>query len=342
MTELWGSDLGLAELAFPLAALLVVFLGVVPVLTIISRALLRRARRTRSWARFGAQSTFALLVAPTVLPLAWLTSATLHQNEGAQLSNGCLVPHVGEACADAVLLLTGLLGALALTAGRRAWRERPRIEVRAMAQAHPIVQRVQAIVSADARLRRLSVVVAQGSDDPVCTLGWFRPRVIVDACFADAADDAMLRAALLHERAHVAAFDTVRDFLVRFSLAFNPVGRWLAPDFARWRQAREAQCDSAAVRDGGEPLALAESILCAARFECRGRARPGVALLCGHDTAALKLRLALLVQGPPAPTRGRAQLVLAAAVLGVIAAPHLSSAGLLEHLHLAVERLFYA
>lgn len=346
MTDLWGTDLGLAELAFPLAALLVVFFGVVPLLTVASRAVLRRARQTRSWAGFGSQSTFALLVAPTLLPLAWLTSATLHQNEWAQLSNGCLVPHVGEACADAMLLLTGLLGTLAVATGLRAWRERPRMPVRAMARANPIAARVHRIVAADPRLRRLSVIVAQNSADPVCTLGWFRPRVIVDACFAEAADDAMLRAALLHERAHVAGFDTVRDFLVRFSLAFNPAGRWLAPDFERWRHAREAQCDSVAVHDGGEPLALAESILCAARFECRGHAQPGVARLgvahlCGHDATVLKLRLALLVQGPPAPIRGRAQLVLAVALLSVIVAPHLSSAGLLEHFHLAVERLFH-
>ena len=331
----------MAELIFPLAALVVVFLGVVPALTWVSRGSLRRARRTGSWAGFGAQSTFALLVAPTLLPLAWLTSAALHQNERSPEGVACLVPHVGEACADAMLLLAGLLGALSVTMGLRAWRERPRLKVRQLAAESPIVSRVSRIVAADPRLRRLSVIVAQGAADPVCTLGWFWPRVIVDACFVEGADDAMLRAALLHERAHVAGFDTVRDFMVRFALAFNPARRWLAPDFERWRQAREAQCDSVAVRDGGEPLALAESILRAARFECRGRAMAGVVRLCGHDTAALKLRLALLVQGPSAPIRGRGQWLLATALLCVIAAPHLFSEGLLEHFHLAVERLLH-
>lgn len=331
----------LAELVFPLAALAAVFFVIVPLLTVVSRAALQRARRTRSWAGFGSQSTFALLVAPTLLPLAWLTSAALHQNEPAQQGLGCLIPHMGAACADAMVLLGGLLSALVVSTGLRAWRERPRLAVRAMPSTRPIAARVHDIARGDRRLRRLRVVVAQGVDDPVCTLGWFRPRVIVDACFAEVADDAMLRAALLHERAHVAGFDTVRDFVVRFALAFNPLGRWLAPDFARWRQAREAQCDSVAVRDGGEPLALAESILYAARFECRGHARAGIARLCGHDTAALKLRLALLVHGPPAPTRGRAQFVLLLAMLSVVVAPHLDSAGLLDHLHLAVERLFH-
>lgn len=330
----------MAELIFPLAALVVIFFGVVPALTVISRGLLRRARRTRSWAGFGSQSTFVLLVAPTLVPLAWLTSAALHQNERPQ-GVACLVPHVGESCADAMLLLTGLLGALTVTMGLRAWRERPRQQVHGLAMDHPVVARVQRIVAGDPRLRRLTVIVAQGSTDPVCTLGWFWPRVIVDACFVECADDAMLRAALLHERAHVAGFDTVRDFMVRFALAFNPARRWLAPDFERWRHAREAQCDSVAVRDGGEPLALAESILRAARFECRGRARSGVAMLCGHDTAALKLRLALLVRGPLAPALGRGQWVLATALVCVIAAPHLFSEGLLEHFHLAVERLLH-
>lgn len=87
-------------------------------------------------------------------------------------------------------------------------------------------------------------------------------------------------------------------------------------------------------------MALAEGILKAARFRCGGLV-PGAAL-CGHNGAALKLRLALLLQGPPAPVRTIGHVVLAAGVFAALTVPHIDGLGLLEHFPFEVERLLHS
>ena len=106
----------MAELLFPLAAVAGTFLIVIPVLTLVSRTVLaRKRRRIRSWADFGSETTFAWLVAPTLLPVVWLTSSALHQSEPTAAQGTCLVDHVqATTCLDAALLLGLLIGGMAL------------------------------------------------------------------------------------------------------------------------------------------------------------------------------------------------------------------------------------
>ena len=334
----------MAELVFPIAAVAVTFLLIIPAFTLLSRAALAaRRKRVASWAEFGADATFAWLVAPTLLPLLWLTSSALHQSEPAQRLDACLVDHVlSTTCLDAVALLGLLLVGMASAVALHAWRERPRFTLDRLPDDHRLARRVAALTGAHPALKSLDVSVARRAPAPIFTVGWLRPRIILDACFAHDADDAMLRAALLHERAHAASFDTLRGSLVRLCLAVNPAGRWLAADLARWHHAREALCDSEAVHLGGEPLALAQGIVRAARFRCAGLGACA-ALLCGHDRAALKLRLNLLLNGGalPLPTRTIGHAALAVAVAAVLLAPHLQAAGPLEHFHFEVERLLH-
>jgi beta-lactamase regulating signal transducer with metallopeptidase domain len=329
------------ELLFPLAAVGLTFLVLIPALTLVSRAVLAlKRRRLRTWPSFGTEATYAWLVMPTVLPVMWLTSSALHQSEPSRSVESCLIDHVqATGCLDAVMLLSLMVSGVTFSFVVRAWRERPRLNLDIVSSNHPEALRVASIVSGEKRLRTLLVQVAKAAPAPVFTVGWLRPRTIVDASFVRDADDAMLRAALLHELAHAAAYDTLRNFVLRLCLSVNPLGRLLTPDIERWQQAREAQCDSEAVHLGGEPLALAEGIVRAARFRCDGDA--SLAMLCGHGVAALKLRIALLLDGPPDPVRTLGHIVLGAAVLTAVVIPHLHSAGVLEHFHFEVERLLH-
>jgi hypothetical protein len=122
-------------------------------------------------------------------------------------------------------------------------------------------------------------------------------------------------------------------------LRANPAGKLLISDFERWRGAREAICDREAVHRGGEPLALAEGIVRAARFRCDDLKPQAASMLCGHDAAALKLRLALLLNGSPAPVRTLGHIVLVLGVIAVLVIPHVESLGALEHFHFEAERL---
>jgi len=333
----------MGELLFPLAAVALTFLALIPALTLVSRAVLWRKRRVGgAWVDFGSDAVFAWLVLPTLVPVVWLTSSALHQTEASQSTQACLIEHVQvTTCLDAALLVGLLLGGMALSIGVRVYRERPRGSLSVVSGDAELARRVAAVVAGDRGLRRLSVQVARGAASPVFTEGWFRGRTVLDACFVRDADDAMIRAALLHELAHVRAWDTMRDFGVRLCLSVNPAGRLLTGDFERWRAAREALCDSEAVHLGGEPLALAESIVRAARFECEGLASCGVSRLCGHDLTALKLRLALLLSGPARPARSLGHVVLIAAAVAAVVVPHMAPAGVLEHVHFEVERLLH-
>lgn len=331
------------ELVFPITAALGTFLVLMPALTLAARAALARARdRARAWADFGADTTFAWLVAPTALPLLWLASSALHQVEPAQADTSCLVPHaLDTTCADAAILLALLVAGTALAIVRHAHRARLAAPLHLAVATHPAAARVAALVADTPALRGLRVAVAHDAPAPVLTTGWLRCRIVLDACFVRDADDAVLIAALLHERAHVDARDTLRTFVARLAVAINPAGRWLADDLNRWEQAREAVCDGEAVHLGGEPLALAEGIVRAARFACAGPATCGASLLCGHDPLALRLRLALLLDRPARARRTLGHIALLTTVLAALVVPHIQQAGLLEHFHFAVERLLH-
>lgn len=328
----------MGELVFPVAAVLAVFLVVIPALTVVSRAVLARARAgARSWAAFGGDATFAWLVAPVVVPVSWLVSASLHQSEPGNGLRACLVEHVeATTCLDAVALLGMLVLGLGGYAGLRAWRERPRVSWGELGAQDAEARRVEALVAGLPR-GRARVVVAEHAAVPVFTVGWLRPRVVLDLCFVRQADDAMIQAAVLHELAHVQGWDNWRGFVARCCLGINPLGRLLAPELAHWRGAREALCDGQAVARGGEPLALAQSLLRAARFSCEGP--QSASLLCGHEAAALKLRVALLMEGPQAPSKSRGHLYLMLGVALALLLPHLGEQGALEHFHYAVEDL---
>lgn len=340
----------MGELAFPLAALAATFLVLVPALTVLGRLALDRRRRG-AWADFGAAGGYAWLLLPTAAPVAWLISAALHALEPAQALAACRLDHPTiAACLDALVLLglTSALLAIALLA--RRWQIRRPALGRALDPADPLARRVAEVVAATPALARWPVrVIAPDpggeAPAPVFTHGALRPSIAVRADFAraclDDGDAETLRAVLLHEAAHAGGRDVLRLLLLRAALSLNPAAALLRADAERWRRAREADCDREAVALGGDPLALAHGLVRAARF---GHAPAGVVALgghgdaCGHDAAGLRLRVALLLDGPRPAARRWGHRLLWLALLAVVVGPHLGGPGTLDHLHHAVER----
>lgn len=324
-------------IGFPLVAMAVGFGVLVPAATWLSaRWLQRRRERAAQWSHFGEDSVFVALVAPTAVPLVWVLSAALHQAETVCAATACMSDHGFAAiCADAALLALALVGIGAVTFARsaRASAYRPRGAIVPGATA-----RLRALCDAHPGLRSLRVVAVRDLGEAAMTSNLWRPQVSVDACFAMSADDAVLEAALLHERAHVAKRDPLRDVLVRAALALNPARAWLQPDFERWRQAREAGCDGAAVYEGGDALALAQGLVSAARFRCAGAERCGGAVALGGEGGdSLRLRIALLLEGPDRPRVSRAHALLVAALLALVVTAHFGAGAPLDLLHHLVE-----
>lgn len=332
----------MSELLFPIAALVVTFFVLIPLCTFLSCAVLKSLRdRARVWTDFASEATFAWIVAPVLLPALWLFSSTLREGLGARSAGGCLVDHAGvAACIDGLLLLASLLGLMGLTLVFRLWRELPRGELNALANDHPLVESVSALCATDPYLSTLRVRVVECSPEPLYTRGLFRAQVVLDACFVREADREMMRAALLHEHAHILGFDTLRSFVARLCLRVNPAGKLLEPDFQRWLVAREASCDGSAVHRGGDALALAQSIIHAARFQCGALPRAHASLR-GNGRQAMKLRLALLMDGPSTPEESRGDRVLALALVVAALAPQVFDVVALERFHFAVERLLH-
>ena len=334
----------MSEFVFPLAAIALTFLVMIPLLTLASRWVLhlRRSRET-VWAHFGSEGTFALLLAPSAIPLLWLVSSSVHQSEPWRALEACVIDHINdENCLDALALSSGLALGLLLLTVLRARRETPRFHGTPLGHDHWLQRRLHRLANSSDVLTGLRITVLADASEPVFTTGWFKTECFMDARFVETSDDRMLSAALLHESAHMRSFDNLRAFLIRLALLVNPAGKWLRSDFARWQQAREADCDSHAVHQGGEALALAQSIIQAAKFRAVDTCPRGALALCGPNMTALRLRVALLFEGPPEPQTTRGHLILSAAVVVAVVLPHIEPTAFLDHFHFTVERLVHS
>lgn len=331
-------------LAFPIAAIALTFFVLIPLASLVSRGLLSARRaRVRRWVDFAGDSTLALLVAPTLLPLVWLVSSVLHQSEPAHALRACLVEHPlwTAICLEAFVLLALLGAGVGVAMARGVFQSRIPLG-QPLGAEHELSRRLRQIVDNNPRLARLPIIVMQHAPAAIFTHGLRHPRVYVDACFARDNDDALLGAALLHEAAHARSRDPLRVFLVNLCLTLNPLGRLLRADFHRWQDAREAACDAEAVASGGDSLSLAQGILRAARFHCPGAVACGLTMLSGYNLSIIKLRVALLTQGTVFARRSRiGVLLLTGMVLMALFVPHFGEADALEQFHLGIETLLF-
>jgi hypothetical protein len=154
----------------------------------------------------------------------------------------------------------------------------------------------------------------------VAVLGVRHPRLYVADQVLSNLGDSELHAVLEHERAHLAARDNLRHWLLRTCpdlLAWTPAG--LRLDRA-WLAAAEEAADESAARGGpGAALALAEALLRVARLappECPAPL-PELALHNGDDLARRVRRLAAAPAPPPSP-RSAASLLAFLLLLGAL------------------------
>ncbi|MET0413226.1 MAG: hypothetical protein ABW217_18110, partial [Polyangiaceae bacterium] len=140
---------------------------------------------------------YLLLTGSSLLPLAWLLSAGLHQLESGKSALACLLDHAGaahclEPAAFALALLL-LFNAAALPLVRRTRAARPLPAADGSTHA-----RVQGVIATRPMLQTLGgrVVVTSASDFTLGTLGWLKPEVFVGADFAAKLSDDMLASAL--------------------------------------------------------------------------------------------------------------------------------------------------
>lgn len=335
----------MTEAAFPLLGPALVVGVVLPISALLVRIGLELAHRlVPNAALHGLRARYLVLLASSLLPIAWLLSAALHQAETGLSVLACIVDHgLDPNCIEprlfglalvvtmSVLALPTLVRALGGSIkGRESGIGAEQDRVRALIERTPWL----------AELRGL-VIVSDGFGPAIATHGILRPSVVVRASYLDGLDDAALAAALCHELEHVRYRDPLRYLLVSLALALNPIGRlWLGSEVRRWIAAREAECDHDAVIRGADPAALAHALILAARPMDADVPIPALATA---ELAILQLRVELLMayaerRSASLATRSRPALRLAGALLAVVIAwPHSGETAALDVLHTSAE-----
>jgi len=330
------------EATFPLLGTAFVVLIVLPAFALLAKAgLVMLERDEVGGPLHGLNLRYVLLTGSSVLPLAWLLSAGLHQAETGKSALACLFDHdTAELCFEPGFFALALAAAV-LAASLRVLQKHQGVRSSSSGAASALLGRVTRIVASDPALACLlrRVVVTDDKSFALGTHGWIKPRVFIGTTFAAGLSDEMLASALGHEAEHVRALDPLRYLLLQLALAVNPFGRFLIePHVARWQAAREAHCDREAVIHGAAPLPLADAIVRAAR----PGAREAVAL-GARDTAVLKFRIGMLLafaertparcchQGPSAFPVAFVLLLIA------LLLPHQTGTAALDALHTGAE-----
>jgi beta-lactamase regulating signal transducer with metallopeptidase domain len=332
---------------FPVLGAVFVFLVLVPVLTLVCKGLLvLRRRHLAEPGAYGTTATFMLIVAPVLGPLAWFTSAGLHHAEPGDALLGCLNGVVAdEWCVGAIAFAGVQLLLLAVACGRKVYK--PSFPRHGVAEDARHAQRLHRICASHHGLRGAAqrVTACAHLGEPIATWGLWAPRIAVSPNLLDALDDDALAAALLHEVAHARNRDPLRYLVAFVALSLNPLAGLLRSEFARWRFTRELACDAEAVHQGAKPASLAHAIVQAAR-SAGGAPHECAAHLAHGGLAALRARIALLLNHRPLPAAGRVTwlptLALIAAAVGLVALPHVLDKSQLAYLHLGVEAVLTA
>ncbi len=331
------------EATFPLLGVAFVALVVLPAFALLAKVgLVMLERDEVGGPLHGLNLRYVLLSGSSVLPIAWLLSAGLHQAESGTSAHACLFDHeTSELCLEPGFFSLVLAVFVVASSFGTMWRHRA-ARASSSDAAHALLRRLDRIASNDPVLASLRgrIVVTDDHGFALGTHGLLRPRVFVGTAFAGRVSDEMLASALGHEAQHVRALDPLRYLILRVALGVNPVGRaLLEPHFARWQAAREAHCDREAVILGAAPLPLADAIVIAAR----PGAREPVAL-GARDTAVLKFRIGMLLAfSEQAPTRcchqGLSTFPVAMVLLLVaLLLPHHTGTAVLDLLHTSTER----
>lgn len=328
------------EATFPLLGTAFVVLVALPAFALLAKASLVMLERDEvAGPLHGLNLRYVLLTGSSVLPLAWLLSAGLHQAETGKSALACLFDHdTAELCFEpgffALALAVGIL-----VASVRVVRRHRAVRGSSSPAARALSRRVEDLIATNPSLTDLQqrVVITDEADFAIGTHGLLKPRVFIGVAFAARLSDAMLASALGHEAEHVRAHDPLRYLALQLALGVNPLGRFLLdPHASRWQAAREAHCDREAVIHGAAPLPLADAIVRAARPS----AREAIAL-GAPNAAVLRLRIGLLLafaERPPTrccPHEPSASPVIL--LLITLLLPHQTGTAALDVLHTSAE-----
>ena len=117
-----------------------------------------------------------------------------------------------------------------------------------------------------AGLRALWALLRRPAESAVSTVGLIQPQVVFEPFLAKQLDDDVVRAALLHERAHVRHRDPLRIWLAQFVTDLQ----WPWPQaprrLERWLEALELARDDEARVHGAGGAELAKAILASLRY----------------------------------------------------------------------------
>jgi hypothetical protein len=328
------------EIVFPALGTAFVMLVVLPACALVAKLMLALVERDALSGPFhGLGLRYVLLTGSTVLPLAWLLSAGLHQAESGRSMLACLFDHETTARCFEPGLFVLTLAAVMLALGSQRLRTLFDSNTARAGDDVAARARLERILTAHPALSAVRVRVTTDGDFSIATTGLLRPVVLVGAAFARGMPDDVLASAIAHEREHVRSLDPLRYLVLELALALNPFGRiFLQTHVARWYGAREAHCDRTAVARGCAALPLAEAIVQAARPAARHI--PG---LGAQDAKLLELRVKLLfafAERCPAPCcRHESSAVPVALVLLVLTLllPHQTSTAALDVLHTGSE-----
>ncbi len=339
------------EMLPPALGVLILYLLVVPAITLVGKLLLiLRRRRLKEPVHFGSTLMYLLLVSMVMGPALWFVSAVAHLSEPDRTTIACALGHVErELGRNALALIMGGIVAIAAAVLRRAGREqRRKVTGCRVSVTAPQGLRLGRLCQENVHLASVSsrVHAVSGSDTRICTLGYLRPRIEVSIELMAQLDDRALTGALLHEAEHLRTFDPLRYLVAAVCLGLNPAAFLLRPEIIRWRQARELVCDRFAVRAGADPLSLAEALVVAARPRPEPMRAFSAQLGCG-SVPWLQYRINLLfgysTRPPGQEQRGLPSVLLAAIALAPLVLPHVVDAwplaGLHHSLELAIARL---
>lgn len=336
----------MSEAVFPLLGATLVIALVLPAAAVCARlvlAVLERATPIGGRQRLGLR--YAVIVAASIVPIAWFASAAAHQAESGRSVLSCILEHADDAsCVEPRLFSVTLLAAMVLLALPSIARVlRDGFGIRA-ARRRPLDPRIVALIERASALSILRgrVHVVDGLPHAIATRGIVRPVVLVRAEWLATLDDDAATAALGHEAEHVRDRDPLRYLLLSLSAVVNPLGGFiLRHDVRRWIGGREVQCDRLAVARGADPAALAHALVAAARPDARAVAFAG---LVQPELRALEMRVELLLaygEHPPVESEEASvpALRLALALLVVVVAlPHSGETAALDVLHVGTER----
>lgn len=335
----------MSELLAPALGVLILYVAVVPSITLLGKLLLVLRRwRLREPSQFGSSFMYLVLVSLVLGPAFWFVSAVAHLSEPSQIAIACTLGHVDrELGRNALALAIGGGLAIAVAVLRRTALAEKKIALAVrLSQTEPHGIHLRQLCKSNPYLERISnrVFAVRGSATRICTRGILRPSIEVSVELIAQLDDRALIGALLHEAEHLRGFDPLRYLVAAICLGLNPAAFLLRPEVARWRQARELVCDRFAVSAGADPLSLAEALVAAARPRPEPMLGLAAQLGCG-SVSWLQYRVNLLFSyaaSPPAQEeRDLPMIFLVPIALTPIILPHVFDAWPLGELHHSLE-----